>query len=437
MKIRVTFLVLTAPELKLYSPIIDKALQENSVSISLIVKRNVPSKKKIAFNDNLNPFNKNKSVQIIDIASESEIYKTLNELRTDNLIVSCAPIKQLHEIKKYSKARVFYLQHSTDIISNWPHLPLASSINLFDGLFLFSKYWKKEFIHELAKNGKLSKAYLNEVQEKISVVGFPELDQIKNLDRDNVKEKYGLNPNKKIIFLDSLPIVKHIPNAFYKYYFSINGTWLNRIKQILINLTYDLFIEKTHVWKLPYYWYKIIFENKISRYEVIFDELREYCNRNNFLLICKSRKKNNDPDWLIEGCDLFKYDEGYYPFTLLELLYVSDAYIGFNSTSVIEGVYCNLHAKLLNVYPAEFQYGNYGGNVFQYLDRCTKETESWLNYKDVVRTILWNEKNQKDLSMFDTVLDNKDLNLYKAKFLGFDDGLSAERVLTRLIHYGR
>ncbi len=436
MAIRITLLIWSAAELKLYLPVIDKALQTSHVSISLIVSRTKPhSKKKLEYNSKLNPFHKD--VQIAYIDNDNEISKAVYFLKTDDLIVASAPSEQLYELKKNSKVRIFYLQHSSDIVSNWPYLYQIRLINLFDGFFVFSEYWKQEFIRELTVNKKINKFHSEELQAKIFIVGFPELDQVDSFDGDYIKEKYGLEANKKIIFIDSLPIVKHIPNAFYKYYFSINGTWVNKFKQILINLIYDFTRRNNAKWRLPYYIFKIISERKIPRYETIFSELREYCDRNNCLLICKSREKNNDPAWLKESCDLFKYDEEYYPFTLLELLYVSDAYVGFNSTSVLEGVYCNLHAELFHVYPMEFQYDNYGGNVFQYLEGCAIKTESWLSFKDVVKTNSWNKKIETIFFVLDVVVDNKDLHNYKDKFLGFNDGLAAKRVIEKLKNYER
>jgi len=430
MSIRITLLIGTAADLKLYLPVIDEALKTNRVSISLIVSRGVSSRLKLPYDSKLNPFHKD--LQVVYIDNNNEISKAVFFLKTDDLIVSSAPNEQLYELKKNSKVRIFYLQHSSDIISNWPYLYQIRLINLFDGFFLFSDYWKQEFIRELAVNKKINRLYSEELQEKIFIVGFPELDQVNSFNSDHIKEKYGLEKNKKIIFIDPLPIVKHVPNAFYKYYFSINGTWMNKFKQILINLMYDFSRKNNTKWKIPYYLFEIIKEKKIPRYETIFSELREYCDRNNYLLICKSREKNNDPVWLKESCDLFKYDEGYYPFTLLELLYVSDAYVGFNSTSVLEGVYCNLHAKLFHVYPVEYQYSKYGGNVFQYLEGCTTKTESWLNFKEVVETKSWNKNIENLFSILDVVENNKDLHNYKDKFLGFNDGLSSKRVIEKL-----
>ena len=63
-----------------------------------------------------------------------------------------------------------------------------------------------------------------------------------------------------------------------------------------------------------------------------------FADRNNAVLIAKTRLKHRDPDYTAEFFDAIFDDVTYFPFTTLELLSVSSLYFGFASMSVIETV---------------------------------------------------------------------------------------------------
>jgi hypothetical protein len=300
---------------------------------------------------------------------------------------------------------------------------------LFDNFFVFSSYWKNNFIIALKNSKKINSIEVSKLKQKIHVVGLPELDQINSYNKESIRDKYGLDQNKKIVFFDSLPMVKHVPNFFYKYYFSVNGSFISIVKHIIDALFFDIRQKKWSIWKFPYYSFNLLFSRKLPRYKRLFFDLRRYCDENDLLLVSKSRAKHNDPKWVKDNCDLFLIDEKYYPFTLLELMYISSFYIGFNSSSVLEGTFCNLPSELFQAFPTDYQYGNYGGDVFNYLENCMKNPEEWLNYDGVTKVNYYKDNIKESfLGLVDQSITKDDYSCYVEKFLGFEDGESSKRL---------
>ena len=267
-------------------------------------------------------------------------------------------------------------------------------------------------------------------------MGFPELDQVKDFKGKAIREKYGLPHDKKIVFFDPTGVVNHVANFFYKYYFCLFGSLRFKFKQILIKLIGDIRQHVWQLWKFPYFLFKIFSKFRLPTYESYFLQLKRYCHEHDMLLICKSRPKNNDPEWIKQGCDLYCYDEEYLPFTLLELLHIADVYVGFNSTSVLEGVYCNLPASLFQIFPTEFQYGDYGGQVYQYLERCHENPGEWLNYPEVIDVSFWDDSKASIFEGLENLSMNQEARRnYINTFLGFDDGYSSKRVIDTIMDH--
>jgi hypothetical protein len=429
---KLAFLVLRNNELKLILPLMKEVLNRTDVESILITSTSINTAKASQdYQANVNPFHK----QLIGIKDEKEIFSVVKNQHIDVLITSSILIDVFSELKEHT--HIAYLQHSTDLVSIWPFIYDKDFFQLFDSFFCFSLYWKNKMVQELETSGKFNRTELERIRERIYIVGFPELDQVKEFNETAIREKYGLAHDKKILFFDPTGVVNHVPNFFYKYYFCLYGSIRFKLKQILIKLIGDTRQQVKSLWKFPYYLFKIFRKHRLlPNYENIFLKLKQYCHEHDMLLICKSRPKNNDPEWIKKGCDLYCYDEGYLPFTLLELLYISNAYVGFNSTSVMEGAYCNLPAIVFQIFPTEFQYRDYGGKVYQYLESCLERPGEWLNYSGVIDVSLWDESKESVFAGLDDQSINPEARReYVKTFLGFDDGKSSKRVIDTVIDH--
>ena len=164
--------------------------------------------------------------------------------------------------------------------------------------------------------------------------------------------------------------------------------------------------------------------------------LRRYCNENNYLLISKSRSKNNDPPFISGLCDYYTYDKSYLPFTLSEMIYISDFYVGFGGTSILHAIYMNKPALLFDVMPHEDDYGRYVEDILAPWKMKLREPGSFRNYPGLTTICHWNESESKYINSIGNMkYDKKARSDYIKTYLGFHDGQSSQRVLNVLMQY--
>ena len=392
-KKRVGFVITNAPQLKLVLPIINKMLNSYHsypvLFVSSTYHRGV--KKNQNYKSEYNPFHD--KVEIHDMDTFQALGSVIHDANINIVIMESFLESELMRAIKKSGALVFYLQHSHDVVSVFPYSKTFDEIMLFDKFLLFSDYWAEEMINSYRKNLNLTETEVKLLEARLVSVGFPELDQLQGFDKNQILEKHNLPKDKnKIIFFDPIGYVHHVPNFYYKYCFKPYGTIFNKIKLILKDLKFDFIHHFPHIWKFfPYFIKRIISDGKPINYKKLFDTIKRICLDNDYLLVTKSRLKNNDPDFIKSGVDYYTYDKEYYPYTFLELLFISDVYIGFNSTAVLEAVKSDLPLILFNIFPFNYQYAEYGSGVYKYLEKQSTENESWLNFKEVSENYNWDD----------------------------------------------
>lgn len=430
-KRRVAIFILRNNQFKAFLPIIQEMFLSGEMIPVLITTKTINTgiKKIQNYDSRFNPFHDKMDIYYVN--NLNDIATVAADLNIDILLTSSVPLSTLKEIKS-SGIRVIYLQSSMDMVAAWPKTHSLEFLRLTDGFLCFSQYWIDGMIEEFKKLLNLTQEDVLEIRNKAHVVGMPELDQIKMLNKHSILEKYRLPATKKkIIFFDPVVNITHIPNFFHKYYFCLSGSMRKKAARIIKNLMKDARSSPTIWWKFPIYMQRILKGGqKISNYETLFLKLKRFCGEHDYLLICKSREKNNDPDFVKSGCDYYTYDSGYMPFTLLELLFISDLYIGFNSTAAMEAVYCNLPVILFQVFPTEYQFDDYGGNVYQFIERSLTTRGEWLNYPGVNQVYPWNRDEAPFLDSIEGLtIEPQNREDYITKFLGFNDTQSSNRIL--------
>tara|TARA_B110000008_G_C16731485_1_gene468920 strand:- start:169 stop:627 length:459 start_codon:yes stop_codon:yes gene_type:complete len=149
--------------------------------------------------------------------------------------------------------------------------------------------------------------------------------------------------------------------------------------------------------------------------------------------VVKSRKKNNDPNYIKILPDFYTHDLEFYPFTLLELLFVSDLYIGFNSTTTIEAVASKTNAIQINVCPKKYQYHDYGGGIYSYLDLQLSTKFSWINYPGIVNVVDHNTPIKNSIVEKDFKVDENLQKAYIKKFF-IDLDKSSSRLMSNILN---
>jgi hypothetical protein len=418
----VAFVISHKSQLKLFMPIIESVNGSSFIVFHKSSIEDIKLKKRLESKGNIYKqyLDNNNLSQLLDI-------ERVNILITEYI--------QNVELKdKNPNLRIFYLQHSHDIVSFFPEMVSLESLQKVDKFLVFSDYWKKNFISSLKKKFQSNLNEVQDIKKKTISVGFPEIDQIKNFSKKAIQEKLNINPTKGgIIFFDPIGKVNHVGNVFYGYFFKLHGSLMNKIKMFSKQFIYDIFHHPFQIPRILSLMFKL-YSNKQSliNYQSLLKELREYCDQNDALLIVKSREKNNDPDFVKELADYYSYDIEFYPFTLLELLFISDFYIGFNSTTTLEAVACSTNTIQINVCPKEYHYHNYGGGIYNYLDQQLSTEFSWLNYPGTVSIADYDSTVEELLTKIDFKNDESIQKAYINKFL-IDLDKNSFRVLNTIL----
>lgn len=203
----------------------------------------------------------------------------------------------------------------------------GATIEQWDLITTVNCLWKRWLIDFLAKVNPAKVASA----KKIVAIGNPEFDQQEQcgFDRKQIREKYKLPRDKKIIFTISPPTYSVI--APYRRIF------LKKWATVAVNLPFVKQRFRRYARSKPG---TIITDFDAMRgYETILKTIREFADRNNAIIICKRRNKDKIT-WPAEKKYLDRiFDEGsFYPFRTLELLYAADMYIGFESHCVLEAI---------------------------------------------------------------------------------------------------
>ncbi len=250
-----------------------------------------------------------------------------------------------------------------------------------------------------------------QITPRVAFVGFPELDQLRLVDPDEVRHRYGLLANRPIVLLLQYPW-RSSPPAFLARRIYAQPSRARQVVSMLM-------ARRSDVW--PY-----VREGWNDRRVV--QAIRAFCDRNGALLVIKSRLKDPVPRYARAVADLVLYDAGPYPATILELLSISALCIHFFSTAAYEAAFAGvpgiciaapelLESPELDQVFFRKLYNPTEGESFQFRGVTTA-----LSIPDVIERF-------PGQALDDYQLDRKAQAAYVEKFLGDGDGRSADRVL--------
>lgn len=280
---------------------------------------------------------------------------------------------------------------------------------LADAVYVFSDVWRDNWKKNLVRFGKNTPQILKEVDSKAVIVGFPQLDQLKDFDRGKICEKYGLPKDKKILVL--LPFPWRVPF----------GIWSHIIYKPQSKLLKLIKLAVLGQWSKRQDIFTMTDDKKVTA------AIRKFADKNSAFFVVKGRLKNRVPDYLAKAADKIIYDESFYPYTIMELLFVADLCIHFYSDAVKECVPANTPSVCL---------GPKNPNDWEcYAERfCLRDfsptAPSYYNFSSVS----YNEsvddfaESFAEKSFEDYAMKPAEKAEFMKKFLGFDDLNSCSRV---------
>lgn len=282
-----------------------------------------------------------------------------------------------------------------------------------DFVGVWSPYWLRWALEYFRESGQTREG--DEAEGKIAAravfVGFPELDQLRLLDPEEVRRRYGLPANRPIVLLLQYPWRSNAPTFLARRIYAEPSQALQVVSMLAAR--------RLDAW--PY-----VRRGWNDRHVV--RAIRAFCDRNEALLVIKSRLKDPVPQYARAAADLVLYDECPYPVTILELLATSALCIHFFSTAAYEAAFSGVPSICIEP-PGLLDSPELDQAFFRKLYN-SKEGESF-QFRGVTTVLKVPEVIEQlpGRALGEYQLDRKAQAVYVEKFLGYGDGRSADRFL--------
>ncbi|MDP2950869.1 MAG: hypothetical protein Q8N55_00640 [bacterium] len=243
---------------------------------------------------------KNGSVSAISFQTEEELMKMAIYDKVD-AFVSLHFLEQYTNLRKLSqKAGIKWvaLQHGLDSLGS------VECLKEPDLYLFYSKEWLKFAFEFLAKKELPLNKEL--IESKVKFIGFPELDQAQLINPYEIKAKWGIPENQKVVLF--LPFPFGATNDRFWSQFIFGNTFFPA---------------------------RLLLKKNDFRFCMV---LKDFCKRNDVFLLVKSRRKDPVKPYLSKIADKVLYDEQEYPSTIIECFSISNLCLNFVSTAVTESV---------------------------------------------------------------------------------------------------
>ncbi len=296
---------------------------------------------------------------------------------------------------------------------------LPESLNYFDKTYYLSQF-AVDTHFQLYSNGSVS-AMEKMYGGRYEAIGSPMFDQLKNIDQNDSRDEFGIPQGKRVVLFFA-PAIS--PETRWRFRVWGQGSKIKRIQRAI----------KGGKWNdLP----DAIF---VPTLEEIIDAVRGFCERNNAILIIKSRGKQRDGEYFKEKADLYLSGEEdtYYPvFTSYKLLAIADLCIGVMSMSALEAVAMQVPVWNIYVPSAELDYPAnplYPRHKQYHQALMTRDQEGPFNYSGCITNVDPRDiiKWFREKTLEDAVVDTQAAATYVEKYLGITDMPSSERILDSL-----
>jgi hypothetical protein len=245
---------------------------------------------------------------------------------------------------------------------------------------------------------------------KVAFTGNPNLDIGPELERERIRKEFRIPSNKKVVLL--LPInLTYWPGEWPWFYLAEAG--LKQIRQLFRAV-------RNEGWSfLANYWHWAILGWNDDN---LVKAIRQFCDKNNAMLIVKARKKDALRKGTKELADIAIYDESYYPSTVYKLMQVADLCIHFYSTAALEAAYFGTSSLCINrpnldIAMHRLWRTNRIGGAFNF-----PGVNKWMSIPSAIRALPF-------ISLENFAMDPKARNRYVNKYLGSSDELASRKIL--------
>lgn len=214
------------------------------------------------------------------------------------------------------------LQHGVDHLI----MPLET-LTEPDVTCMFSPFWVDHAVGFFAKS-RAGEGTATALASRLRATGFPELDAFRKLDPGEIRRRYGVPDGRPVVVW--LPHDHHADDPWEVLVF--RRRWRPRA---LVRAVRD------RRWDLIPKLLDRVTVGQVAR------SLRAFCDRNRAFLLVKSRIKDRPSVWDRRVADLFTFDRGYHPPTILEALAIADLCVHVLSVAAMEAAYAGVPALCL------------------------------------------------------------------------------------------
>jgi hypothetical protein len=299
-----------------------------------------------------------------------------------------------------SAARWLQLQYSADILFE----PAPQGVLDADAVGAYSAYWIDRIEERYRDSGAA-----REIRRRMRPVGMPELDAVRRIDPDEVRQRLRLPRDRPIVLYLPFPLRSNPPTFWLRGVFT-PSTRLGQAARTLLARRME-------------YWPDVREGLNDRR---LVEAVRRFCDRAGAALVMKSRLKDPIPRYALRRADRAFYDLSHYPPTILELLSVASLCIHAYSTTVLEAGYCGVPSLCLAPTDAAMGQPAFASEFVHNLK------PGWIyNWPGVAYGVPLREAYDGfgRWGLADFPLDSGARSDYVDRFLGFDDGRSSERLL--------
>ena len=224
-------------------------------------------------------------------------------------------------VKAGGKPKWIWLQYSVDIL----FYPSLQGILDADAVGTYSPHWIC-LLEDRYRHSEL----VHEVKRKTVAVGMPELDGVRGIDPEEVRQRLGLPAGRPVVLYLPFPLRSN-PRTFWLRHVFAPSTRLDQGARVLLGRRMEYWRHVRHGWND----------------RGLVKAVREFCDRNGALLVTKARLKDPVPGYLERVSDRVLYEPAHYPPTILELLRISSLCVHSYSTAVFEAASCGVPSLCL------------------------------------------------------------------------------------------
>ena len=404
---KIGFIISRTIYYKYYSPIIDEALKRN---IFVFCFHNYGHTKTGVKGYNFPEINKVPSFlygkpRFQKFQNANELIDLFTDYMLDAIISLDTPNKIFSNAKPNSLPLWILVQHHADFFTK-----SIQDLNSADMIFALTKIWHSYALDyaKINNTSQLDKETLKQLQSKIYYVGYPQLISKKIIDVSEIRSKYGIPTNKKVVLLLHHGLWQY-PNFWGKRLFN-NG----RLMQIFYIILFRQFKYLNHI-------------IKNMNFKRLVKVIRFIADNNDAVIIVKYRKKTPLPYHLKKNSLNCIVDEEEYPPTISELMEIADLCIStYRSMAVLEAAH--FHTPFLSIEPLSDDKSGYSKDIIIKEDIFYNTDKfSLFNYSGVsyITSIPYLFNNYKKIILSDYHLDPDSRNKYVNKYIRKSDLLKS------------